>query len=214
MRFPFLILAISLGFVSHQACADDLSAPESPYFDSMMIYAAQGADHNLPELPGVILQQEIEWEPSYFTAIAINRTRGTLGGSFTFLKESPFRNVQHGYEIVFAQHHGLQKNAELGVALTLRTADLNLGPIAINAGSGIGLSHAFGTPTYEDGSFANPDKRYKTQLLVLFDLEWKFRKLENFSLVTRVHHRSGAYGLIAPRNVGSNFLALGVRYDF
>lgn len=214
MRLLSLILATALSALLQTAVAKAENVSDSAFFDSIMVYTAQGADHNLPELPRVIINQDLDWEPSYFTAIAFSKTRGTFGDSFEFLDNSPFKNIEHGYEIIYAQHHGRQRNAELGVALMLRTPDLNLGPVAVNFASGAGLSHAFGTPSYEDGSFDNPDKRYRTQLLVLFDLTWKLRKFENFSIVTRVHHRSGAYGLIAPRNVGSNFIALGVRYDF
>jgi hypothetical protein len=32
--------------------------------------------------------------------------------------------------------------------------------------------------------------------------------------VTRIHHRSGVYGLIAPSGVGSNFVVAGLRYKF
>lgn len=214
MRFSHLIWILALSVPAQAAAADAETAPSPGFFDSVMIYTAQGADHNLPELPRIIINGDLDWEPSYFTAISLSKTRGTLGGSFAFLSDTPLKNIQHGYEIVFAQHHGLQDNAELGAAFVMRTPDWNLGPVAVNAGSGVGLSHAFGTPSYEDGPFSNPDKRYRTQLLVLFDLTWKLRKFEHFSVVTRVHHRSGAYGLIAPRNVGSNFLALGVRYEF
>ena len=34
---------------------------------------------------------------------------------------------------------------------------------------------------------------------------------QRLSVVTRIHHRSGAYGLFAPRGSGSNFLAVGLR---
>jgi hypothetical protein len=214
MRLRFLILASALGAMSQMASAEVEASSDSAFFDSVMVYAAQGANHNLPELPGVILRGDVEWEPSYFTAISFRKTRGSLGNSFEFLNNTPLKNIQHGYEIVYAQHHGLQSNAELGLAFVLRTPDWNLGPVAVSAGAGVGLSHAFGRPSYEDGPFDNPDKRYSTQLLTLWDLNWKLRKFENISIVTRVHHRSGAYGVIAPRNVGSNFLAVGVRYDF
>ncbi|MEO6172018.1 MAG: hypothetical protein ABIP02_02770 [Arenimonas sp.] len=213
MRWILLPLAAGL-LTSHTVQAQDEAVSSTAWFDSVMVYTAQGADHNLTELPGAILGGDVKWEPSYFTAIAFSKTRGTLGDSFALLKDSYFKNVEHGYEVVYAQHHGLQSNAELGAAFVLRTPDLNMGPLAVNFGSGVGLSHAFGTTSYEDGPINNPDKRYATQLLVLFDLEWKIRKIEKLSIVTRVHHRSGAYGLIAPRNVGSNFLALGIRYDF
>lgn len=40
------------------------------------------------------------------------------------------------------------------------------------------------------------------------------RGFENLSVITRVHHRSGVYGLIAPQRVGSNFMVFGIRYKF
>jgi hypothetical protein len=204
--------AVSIGCQTAQA---QTAKPSTVgLFDSALVYTAQGADHNLPQIPGSILSDKIKWEPSYFNAIALAKARGTLGASFVSLDDSLVRNVQHGYEIVFAKHHGLQSNFELGGAYTLRSPDLSLGPLAVNAAAGVGLSHAFGRPTYEDGPFDDPTRRYRTQLLILFEAEWKLRYVEQLSLVTRVHHRSGVYGFIAPRNVGSNFLAVGLRYRF
>jgi hypothetical protein len=179
-----------------------------------MLYAAQGADHNLRELPGAIVRRDVQWDASYFTALALHKKRGTLGGSFAMFAEGPLKDLQYGYEVIYAQHHGLQSNAELGAALTLHSSYWDLGPVAVNVGAGVGLSHVFGTPSYEDGPSDDPERRYNTQLLMLFDMAWKIRAWEHFSLVTRVHHRSGAYGLIAPPRVGSNFLALGIAYDF
>jgi hypothetical protein len=204
MRRMTLVCTLGLAVWCHAAQAQTDKQSSSDVFDSVLVYTAQGADHNLPNLPKALLRGDIKWEPSYFNAVALGKTRGKLGGS----------DVRHGYEVILAKHHGLQNHVELGGAYALRSPDLNLGPLAVNAAAGLGLSHAFGTPTYEDGPFDNPTRRYKTQLLILFEAEWKLRYWEQLSIVTRVHHRSGAYGLIAPRNVGSNFLAVGVRYSF
>jgi hypothetical protein len=38
--------------------------------------------------------------------------------------------------------------------------------------------------------------------------------VDHLSITTRIHHRCGFYGVIAPRRVGSNFVAVGVRYQF
>jgi hypothetical protein len=179
-----------------------------------MLFAAQGVNHNLRELPGAIIRRDVRWDAAYFTALALHKNRGTLGDSFAMFADGPLKDIQHGYEVIYAQHHGLQSNAELGAVLTLRSSDWGLGPVAVNVGGGVGLSHAFGTPSYEDGPSNEPGRRYNTQLLMLFDMAWKIRTGKHFSLVTRVHHRSGAYGLIAPPRVGSNFLALGVNLDF
>lgn len=116
--------------------------------------------------------------------------------------------------MVLVQHRGLQGNAEIGAAYMLRTSDLQMGALGVNFGAGVGLSYALGNPSYEDGSTLDPGRRYRLQLLALFELEWRMRGFEDISVVTRVHHRSGVYGLIAPQGVGSNFLALGVRYKF
>lgn len=214
MRLILLVTAVTLCSVCQTANAQTEAASRTTFFDSVMLYTAQGVNHNLRELPGVIVRQDLQWESSYFTALALGKTNGTLGGSIAVLKDSPLENVQQGYEIILAQHRGLQNIIELGAAWMLRTPDWDLGPVAVNVGSGLGLSHAFGTPGYEDGPSGEPDKRYQTQLLVLFDIGWKIRSWDRFTLLTRVHHRSGAYGLLAPSHVGSNFLALGVRYDF
>ncbi len=214
MRRITLVCTLGLALWCQAALAQTDNKPSTDVFDSVLVYTAQGADHNLPGLPKAILRGDIKWELSYFNAVALGKTRGTLGGSFAALEGSPVSDVRHGYELILAKHHGLQSHVELGGAYTLRSPDLNLGPLAVNAATGVGLSHAFGTPSYEDGPFDNPTRRYKTQLLILFEAEWKLRYFEHLCIVTRVHHRSGAYGLIAPRNVGSNFLAVGVRYSF
>jgi hypothetical protein len=215
MLFTYWRLPLSAAFalmLANPAHAEEAQA--APYFDHVSVFTAQGADHNLPELPKVILQGDLEWEPSYFTSVSLTKDFGQLGERSRLIEKTFFRDIEQSVELVWAQHHGLQNNGELGAAYLLRTPRLNMGPVSVNFGSGVGLSHAFGTPSYEDGPFANPTQRYRTQLLALFELEWRLRKFEHFSLVTRIHHRSGAYGLIAPRNVGSNFLAIGVRYDF
>jgi hypothetical protein len=184
------------------------------WFDSVSIFAAQGADHNLTELPENIVTGDIAWDKSYFTAITAGKTRGTLGQSIASLNDTPFGAISHGYEVVLVKHRGLQNNLEAGGAYMLRTPTAYLGPVGVNVGTGAGLSYAFGSPNYEDGPKNDPDRRYRLQLLALFELEWRLRDVKHVSLVTRVYHRSGAYGLIAPRNVGSNFLAAGLKFQF
>lgn len=186
---------------------------EDVVFDSALFMVAQGADHNLREIPGAIIARDIAWEKSYFKAIDFGKVRGQVG-DWEMFQGTPFEAILHGYEVVLVHHHGMQDNAEVGAAFTLKTPDLELGLMGVNFGSGIGLSYALGTPSYEDGSKADPARRYRLQLLLLFDFEWHIIGLDEWSLVTRVHHRSGVYGLIAPPHVGSNFMAAGVRYKF
>jgi hypothetical protein len=86
--------------------------------------------------------------------------------------------------------------------------------VTLRAGFSIGASYAFGTPSYEDGPKSDPDKRYRFQNYNAYEIEWGVKRFPAVSLVTRLHHRSGAYGLIAPRRVGSNFVTAGVRWEW
>lgn len=205
-----LILIQGLNAASVQA--DTLAADR--FFDSVSVYAGQGVNHNLKELPGRIATGRLDWDKSYFTALGFGKVRGMLGQNFNSLQSTPFASFRHGYEMVLVQHRGLQCDTELGAAYTLRTPDLQMGPLGVNFMAGTGLSYALGTPSYEDGSKIDPERRYRLQFLGLFELEWHMHQFDNLSIITRTHHRSGVYGLIAPQHVGSNFLALGVRYKF
>lgn len=192
--------------------ADTVAAEQ--IFDTVAVFAGQGADHNLKELPERIIAGDPKWERSYMNALGLAATRATLGQSWEAFAGTPFAAIAQGYEVVLVQHHGLQDNAEAGAAYTLRSPDLELGALGLNFAGGMGLSYALGTPSYEDGSADNPQKRYRLQMLLLFEFEWHVQGLDDLALVTRVHHRSGVYGLIAPPHVGSNFLAAGIRYRF
>lgn len=205
----FLSFAFALSFSSAQAETDP-----NALFDSVSLYNGQGVDLNLREVPGAILTGDWNRESSYFTGVGLGKKRGTLGDSIDALRSTPFAAVSHGYEVIWLQHRGLQGNAELAAAYLLRTPDLELGPLGVNFATGIGLSHAFGTPTYEDGPRGNPSRRYRTQFLALYELEWRYLPAPKLSLVTRIHHRSGIYGFVAPRHVGSNFASVGLRYRF
>jgi hypothetical protein len=208
--FPLLLLAAATG----TAAAQTASEPSGHLFDSVGLYAGQGVDLNLRELPGAVVQGELKRESSYFVGLGLGKVLGTLGGGVAALRGTLVENVRHGYEVVFVQHHGLQDTFELGAAYLLRSPDLALGHLRVNVAGGPGLSHAFGTPSYEDGPADDPSRRYPTQLLILVEAEWSWDSLPQMALVTRVHHRSGAYGTIAPSGVGSNFVATGLRYRF
>lgn len=208
---------IAMLFASTSAKAVNMQVDEGgadSLFSSVTIYAGQGANHNLRELPARIVAANPDWEKSYFQAIGLTKVREKLSQNWTVFEGTPFASIRQGYELVLAKHHGLQDNGELGAAYSLRTGNLEIGAIGVNFAAGVGLSYAIGNPSYEDGSPDNPEKRYRLQQLMLFDLEWRLNDLADWSLVTRVHHRSGVYGLIAPRHVGSNFLAVGLRHGF
>lgn len=203
-----LIMGLNADLVQAESFASDGT------FDSVSVYAGQGANHNLRELPGRIITGNLDWDRTYLGAMGFGKVRDTLGGSIESLQGTPFESIRHGYETVLVKHFGLQSNGELGAAYMLKTPDLQMGGLGVNFGAGAGLSYALGYPSYEDGPENDPARRYRLQLLALFEFEWRATGFDTLSVVTRVHHRSGVYGLIAPRHVGSNFLAVGVRQKF
>lgn len=212
MKFGSAIQVLLLLAVSFSAGAQQ---PESYEASNVLnLYTGQGVDHNLSNLPGSILTADINWDQSYFVGISYGKATGRYQDAFPVLADNALGSIVQGYEVVLLKHHGLQDNVEFGAAYTLKSPYWTLGAVQLQAGTGIGLSHAFSRPNYEDGPFDDPDRRYQTQLMLLFELRMRMLEHKQWSVFGRVQHRSGAYGLVAPQNVGSNFLALGIGYEY
>lgn len=181
---------------------------------SVSIYHGQGVDEDLLDLPGVLFGGSVEWDDSYFFALGYQhgtRTPKLISVPLEWMHLDP---VTTAVEVLAVKHRGLQSNFEADVAYAIHSPFAQLGPLRVRFGFSVGLSYAFGTPSYEDGSVDDPEKRYHFQNYNAYELEWGSWRYPRFSLVTRVHHRSGIYGLIAPRRVGSNFLTAGLRLSW
>ena len=190
------------------AHAEALQRPE------WTVYAGQGVDANLLGIPRQIVKNDVRFEPSYFTAIGYGKSASLPGWMTRGLGHVGISEPTGVVELIGVQHRGLQHDFEADIAFLLRTGFGHVGPVRVRAGFGIGLSYAFGTPTYEDGPVGEPGRRYRFQNYDAFELEGGLAALPDTSLVARVHHRSGLYGLIAPKQVGSNFLTIGIRHRF
>lgn len=210
LRLVLILLFLGFSLVSNLQAAN--TASESNL--TLTFISGQGVDHNLKEIPVQIITADIDWDNTHFSGLSLERNFGSFASRFDQLQDSPLGQFNQELELVALKHRGLQQNAELGLAYKLNTPAWHVAGLEGEAGLGLGLSHAFSEPSYEDGPIDNPDKRYRTQLLILFDTRWRLSAYPRYSILFRVHHRSGAYGLIAPRNVGSNFLTLGLGYDF
>ena len=77
--------------------------------------------------------------------------------------------------------------------------------------AGIGLSYATETPVIEDKNHSET-----SQLLtyLLFEVAFSLPKVPQWSVVGRIHHRSGAFGLFNGVRGASNALGVGIRYSF
>ncbi|MEC7119433.1 MAG: hypothetical protein VXW65_05990 [Pseudomonadota bacterium] len=189
-------------------------ADRSSLEKELTVYHGHGVDSDLLELPKKIFTGDLEWEPSYFEAVGYTHPLPVPQWLDTALSAVYLSDSTTAIEGIAVQHRGLQHNFETSFAYLLRTDYWAVTGVRFRIGAGLGLSYAFGTPSYEDGPKDNPTKRYRFQNYNAYELETSLAAYPSAALALRVHHRSGAYGLIAPRRVGSNFLTVGLRYKF
>jgi hypothetical protein len=180
----------------------------------LTLYLAQGADPDILSIFPELLRGASVTEDTYFLALGYFQPLATPGGLQRLFELLRVPNTRTGVEGLAGKHFGLQYNVEVGAAWQLRFAPLRLARLRVRPAVGIGLSYAIGNPAYEDGPRSNPDKRYHLLNFNSYELEWSLEPLPAIALVTRIHHRSGIWGVIAPPIVGSNFLSVGLRYRF
>jgi hypothetical protein len=75
----------------------------------------------------------------------------------------------------------------------------------------VGLSYATSVPKIEA---KNHDEAAKFLGALMFELAFSHPRIQHWSLVTRLHHRSGAGGLFSGVHGASNAWAIGIRYSF
>ncbi len=110
------------------------------------------------------------------------------------------------------KHFGVQEHWELNVLPVLRWLQFPWdGYLDTSIAAGAGLSYALETPEIEArGVSSSP------QLLgyLMFEIAVSLPRVPQWSLIARLHHRSGANGLFGGRLDASNAVGLGIRYGF
>jgi len=144
--------------------------------------------------------EELAFVDAYLVAATLSRR---LGGYRDLLS--------YELEGQLVRHFGDQDLWEMNALATLRWEPFWWDEhLDTSLAFGLGPSYASETPQVEvaiDGE--------SQRFMVYWMLEFAFSPPSHsrFALVTRLHHRSGAYGLVADEG-GSNALALGLRYRF
>jgi hypothetical protein len=154
-------------------------------------------------------------------AIAEAATRPTMVGSSASDRRAEERDAAGHAEPIdggsieveaqFGQQFGRQRHQEATLALVWRSREITLPATraSINFAIGEGLSYALSRPTFE--GLENDQQPRKFLNYLAFEAEVSHPALPGISLVPRLHHRSGIFGLIAPQGTGSNILGLGLR---
>jgi len=197
----YLMVVLGVAAVPAQAEPDGLGG-------GLTLYSAKAIDTNLPDLAGRVVHRTLEFDNAHFTGLGYTmgtRTPSAIDRVFAVIG---VHGMATGVEMIGVKHRGLQDHFESSVAYRLNTPYLGMGLAQARLGYSLGLSYAFGEPTYERTTDGGHDRLLT---YMAYEFELKLRDYERLSVVTRIHHRSGAYGLFAPRGSGSNFLAVGLR---
>jgi len=176
------------------------------------VYAGQWADTRLPHLPYNTATGRLSFDDSYLYSLIVSRhlmdTNIFFPGTTIGL-----RDAQLEWEGTASTHDGLQNHAELTLGIMLRSRDINVGSFGnINFGWANGFSYALDKPDYEYGRTRERGlDTVQFQYYMGFEVEYAHASWERFSVFTRLHHRSGIYGVISPSKTGSNILGVGAR---
>ncbi len=110
-----------------------------------------------------------------------------------------------------AKHDGIQQHWEFNALGTVRWEpfwwDRHL---ETSAAFGLGPSFATETPKAE---VRNEGESQNWMIYWMMELALSLPEKPNLALITRIHHRSEAYGLVADEG-GSNALAIGLKFRF
>jgi hypothetical protein len=181
--------------------ATDFASAFQKYFSkpwSLMIYQGFGTSTDL----GQTLVYDIKFEDSLFTGLVANRKMFPFWRHFTFELEG---------QVV--RHYRRQEHWEYNGLFMVRFHPFLLDPtVDIEFAVGEGLSYATQTPVIEEEQHPNATSHLLNYLV--FEVAFTHAQYREWSLVTRIHHRSGAFGLFNGTRGGSNFLALGLRHHF
>ena len=165
---------------------------------SVFVYGGQWSSTRIAE----IFTGQIDLESSAVAVVGVGRHLKDLAPGLSLEGESNL-----------ALHAGKQSHPELNAALGLRYSAFPWDRwLHTSILYGLGFSYAFSEPNIEIKSDQDP-----SQLLVFMPVELAFAPPSRFPFpwegFLRIHHRSGAYGVISDAR-GSNFITVGIRHRF
>jgi hypothetical protein len=133
---------------------------------------------------------------------------GTLSKRFYRYRE----RLDLEWEVQAVKHFGDQHHWEFnGLGAVRWTAFPWDRYLDTSMAAGAGLSFATSTPKVEA---KNHDNTSQVLAYLMFEAAFSLPKIPKWSLMTRIHHRSGAFGLFNGVQGASNAWALGLRYHF
>lgn len=173
------------------------------------------AESRLPRLPQNVVTGKIRFDDSYIFGAAISYVPiKRFDIPLLFGLSLPDNSLELEGQLV--KHFGKQDHLEGTAAVVIRSGEIHpFEKLSFNVAWANGLSFAFSDPAHELGTTGKRgvDTR-RMQYYMGIETEFTHSALPDFHLVTKLHHRSGIYGVISPSKTGSNFIGAGLRWDF
>ncbi|HZH53334.1 MAG TPA: hypothetical protein VEZ16_15820 [Microvirga sp.] len=174
-------------------------------------YGSRWVNADLLDVPERSFTGNLTFEDANFLGIGLARV---VVPSFSIPfpgTDLAFRGNRIEIEGQLLRHFSDQSHWEATAALMFRTGQIPLfGGLSVNLAAGEGVSYASERPRLE-GSFRVEPARFLNYLV--FEAEFSHSSLPGVYFVPRLHHRSGIFGVIAPKESGSNFIGAGLRID-
>ncbi len=191
-----LKLAVALLTVFSAASAYPEQAEERRY--SLNVYAGQMTTNHWEDF--FAAGDGLAFKNSYLTALTLARRMGTHQKRASFEIEG---------QIV--KHFNIQNHLELNAICTARW-DAFWWDKYLDTSLAFGLGPSFATAEPEI-EILNDGKTDRFLVYWMVELAFGLPQDSRFAFITRLHHRSNAYGLLAEKG-GSNALAIGLKYRF
>lgn len=170
------------------------------------------AEISLPQAPWRLITLDVPTRPAYFAGVSFNVV--AVRNFVLPLGLFDLHDNDIEFEAQLLKHHGLQSHVEGTLAWVIRSGERCAWGACVAFAFSEGGSYAFADPVYEKGiTGVRGQNTVRFQHHMAFELEWTARALPDFHFLTRLHHRSGIYGVISPQKTGSNYIGVGLRYD-
>lgn len=179
-------------------CLAEIQLLEDKPSYALNIYGGRMTDNNIDDfvdnIPG------IDFEDSYLLTLALARRIATVGELASFEVEGQI--VKH-----FDQQDHWEFNALLAARWEMFFWDKYLDT---SFAVGAGPSYATHVPEIE---VQRSDGSERLQVYMMLELEVTLPSHPNMAVITRIHHRSNAFGTVADEGT-SNALAFGLKFRF
>lgn len=193
-------MKVSVGMMLVSAALMAGNRPLMAADDYLTVYAGKYTDDRLGK---ILLSQPFSYEDSYIGVVALARA-------------FPLASPNHRWEVEgqLGKHFQGQDNWEINVLAIYRWQQFPWNHLLqTSVAVGDGLSYASDTPQIESSSHTNTGSR-RLLNYILVEVEFAPPQVNDWSLVMRIHHRSGVYGTFGDVRGGSNLICAGVKLAF